>query len=513
MDRVKQIRVGAIISYIGIIISILSGLFYTPWMLEKIGKSDYGLYTLAMSLINTFAIDFGLNMASQRYISKYLAEDDQESVNKTTGLIYKVYVLITIVIAVIFITLFFFIDSLYSKLTPEELEKFKGIYIIVALYSVTSFPFITLNGILSSYEKFVQLKLCDLSYRLLALSSTIIMLLLGYGVYALVLVNLFTSLVITIVKIILIKKVTPLKVNFSYNNFRLLKEMLQFSIWTSISTMAMRFILSLAPSILGAVSGTSEIAIFGYAVTLEGFIYMFVNALNGFFLPKLARISAVEDEQKSADEVLSLMVRVGRFILMLYGLIFIGFVALGKEFVLLMVGTEYKGSYYCTILICIYGLIAYPQQIANTYIMVKNKVKQRAIISIIMLTVNVLLSFILGYFFGAIGVSVSVMIALMLQTILLNHLYQKELNLDIKAFFKRCHFMLLPGMATSSIIAVLISLIPSTGWIWFGVKVLSIFICYVIVSWFMMLNNVEKADVATIIYKVFRIKCKEMEVK
>ena len=130
-----------------------------------------------------------------------------------------------------------------------------------------------------------------------------------------------------------------------------------------------------------------------------------------------------------------------------------------------------------------------------------------------MLTVNVLLSFILGYFFGAIGVSVSVMIALMLQTILLNHLYQKELNLDIKAFFKRCHFMLLPGMATSSIIAVLISLIPSTGWIWFGVKVLSIFICYVIVSWFMMLNNVEKADVATIIYKVFRIKCKEMEVK
>ena len=57
----KQIKIGAILSYLGIGLSILSALIYSPWMLSKIGSSDYGLYTLASSLINLFLIDFGIS--------------------------------------------------------------------------------------------------------------------------------------------------------------------------------------------------------------------------------------------------------------------------------------------------------------------------------------------------------------------------------------------------------------------------------------------------------------------
>ena len=83
----QQIKIGAIISYIVIFIYIISGLVYTPWMMNKIGKSDYGLYTLAMSLINTFLIDFGLSLAIQRYVSKFLAEGNQQAADNVAGLI------------------------------------------------------------------------------------------------------------------------------------------------------------------------------------------------------------------------------------------------------------------------------------------------------------------------------------------------------------------------------------------------------------------------------------------
>ena len=85
MNSVKQIRIGALISYFSIIFNILAGFIYTPWMISQIGKSDYGLYTLAHSLISLFLVDFGLGQAVSRYISKYHAEGDEEKVNSFLG--------------------------------------------------------------------------------------------------------------------------------------------------------------------------------------------------------------------------------------------------------------------------------------------------------------------------------------------------------------------------------------------------------------------------------------------
>jgi len=114
MEKSKQIKIGALISYFSIFFGIATGLIYTPWMMKEIGQSSYGLYTLAMSLINTFMIDFGLSMAAQRYITKYLAENDQKSVNDITGLIYKLYFAITFIILAILLVLYFFIERSFS---------------------------------------------------------------------------------------------------------------------------------------------------------------------------------------------------------------------------------------------------------------------------------------------------------------------------------------------------------------------------------------------------------------
>ena len=106
-DSINQIKKGAIISYLAIGVSLLSGLLYTPWMIKQIGVNDYGLYTLATSLISIFLIDFGISEAVSRFISKYNAEGNQEKVNDFLGLIYKIFILIDLVILVILIALYF----------------------------------------------------------------------------------------------------------------------------------------------------------------------------------------------------------------------------------------------------------------------------------------------------------------------------------------------------------------------------------------------------------------------
>ena len=51
MNSSKQIKLGALMSYFAIAFNMIAGLIYTPWMISEIGSSNYGLYTLATSLI------------------------------------------------------------------------------------------------------------------------------------------------------------------------------------------------------------------------------------------------------------------------------------------------------------------------------------------------------------------------------------------------------------------------------------------------------------------------------
>lgn len=490
-----QIKIGAVLSYLTIFVNIITGIVYTPWMIHSIGSSDYGLYTLAMSLINTFTVDFGLGMAVQKYVSKHLADHDQKKADQTVGIVLKLYLLITVLLLAVFLGLYFLVGRIYPELSATEIEKFKGLYIIAVINCVVTFPFIPADGILLSYERFIESKICGFIHKIVTITFTVTALCVGWGVYSLVAANLLGGILHILVRLYVIKKKTKLKPDFKYKDFPYLKEMMLFSVWASVSSLAIRFILSIQPSILGMVAGTAEIAIFGYAVSLESYIYLFVNALNGFFLPILTRMDKKEDVQKG-EQIVGLMTKVGRFILLLYGLMFIGFCAMGKEFITLLLGDGYIKSYYCTILICAYGLVAYPQQIANTYIMVKNKVKKRAIISMVALGLCIICSLFLGKYYGAIGVSIGICISLVLYVVLTNRMYQRDLNMDIASFFKNCHLKLLPGLLLHFILAVLISYIPFGGWRGFVIKTLMICLAYFLIAWLMMLEQHEKNVIA-----------------
>ena len=185
----KQIKFGAIMSYFTIAFNMLAGLIYTPWMIKQIGQSNYGLYTLATSLITLFVVDFGMGAAVARFVSKYNAEGDQDKVNNFLGIVYKLYLAIDAVILTALVAIWFFINGIYDNLTASELETFKVLYVIVGLFTVVSFPFANLNGILTAHEQFVGLKFADLFHKIFIIVAMVTALLLGYGIYALVIVN------------------------------------------------------------------------------------------------------------------------------------------------------------------------------------------------------------------------------------------------------------------------------------------------------------------------------------
>lgn len=115
IDSNKQIKLGAFLSYFAIFFNIIAGLLYTPWMISKIGKADYGLYMLVTSFLTYFIVDFGLWQAISRYITKYRAEGKENEVQNIIGLSAKIYLVLVLLFALFYLFFIFFLDPGYRK--------------------------------------------------------------------------------------------------------------------------------------------------------------------------------------------------------------------------------------------------------------------------------------------------------------------------------------------------------------------------------------------------------------
>lgn len=495
----KQIKIGAVLSYSSIGMSILVGLLYTPWMVEQIGESSYGLYTLANSLITLFLFDFGLSTATSRFISKYVAEGNYEKANSLLGAIYKLYVLIDAIICAALIIVFFSLEYIYISLSPEELQTFKVVYCISAGYSVISFPFVTLNGVLTSFEKFIQLKFAEIIQRFLSIGLTFAVLYHGLGLYALVASHALTGLIMLVYKCILVRKYTPARAVFRSHDVGLYRSLFSFSLWSTVALLAQRLIFTITPTLLGIVSDTTQIAIFGIVTTIEGYCYTITTAINGMFLPKISRIYA---KDSSGKELMPLMLKVGRFQFFLNGLLVVGFIVLGQSFVRLWMGESFSDAYYGIVLVILPGLFYNSLQVGKTAMVVQNKVKEQAYIAVVCGVLNIAISLVVSYFWGAVGACVSIFIAYCAKTVLYHIVMHRRMQIDILKFMKACYLkMSPPAVLTLACGLALNYFIPDAGWLVFLVKGCLVVAVYCVSMFMLGLSRDEKRTLKETILK------------
>ena len=494
----RQIKVGAIISYFSLAINTLLAFIYLPWMISVIGKSDYALYSLAFSLISIFMIDFGLSAAVSRFITKFNAEGQTEKVNSFLQTVETLYTIISSVIFFVLIVFYFFIERIYTGLSATEIHTFKMLYIVVMIYSIISFPCMTFPGILNAYEKFIELKICDLTQRLLSAFLTIICLISGGGVRSVVMCTAVSGGITIVVRYLIIYKKTPVRIRVGKIDRDLFRDIFSFSIWITIISLAQRCIFNIAPSVLGIVSNSEEIAVFAPANTLENFFYMLASAVNGLFLPTISRYIA-ENDKKKIDQ---LMVKVGRYQFIVLSFVYVGFFCVGQDFMIAWMGNDFIKTYPCVLLLFFPDILLFSQQIANTTAIAQNKVKEQAFGYICMAGICVVISFLLCRVLGSLGSAIGISTSYLFLFIYLSILYRQRLGLNIKRLFKECYFHLGPFIILAGLSSFFICsfILLNNLWVRIIVKAIITSIIYFLFIIF-RLNQEEKNFVKNIFHK------------
>ena len=498
----RQILKGSAVAYLSLAVNIISGIVYTPWMIRQIGQSNYGLYTLAVSLISILMMDFGIGSALARFAAKYRA---QEGLSRFTGLAYKLYFAIDLLALCISVIIFCFLDTIYANLTAEEMATFRIVYVMVVGYNLIAFPCLTLDGLLTACEEFVALRTGDLLTRIITIIFVVAALYMGGGLFSLVAANIVSGTITILYKWWIVHHRLHLKVIWRGWDTKLLREVFTFSAWSTVGSVAYTLNTNLMPSIVAAMAGALQTAIYGAAVTLNGYAFSISHAISGLFLPKVSRIYYNENtDQRAKENVTSLGIRVGRIQMYIAAILLIGFWCIGEEFFVIWMGADYRPAYLCASILMAGELAIFPFMIFHTAMTVQGYMKPLAFNTVFAAVLALGSGVVATKYFGEAGAAAAACMGNLVKCIILICQIRHYLGIDIRYFLGKIYNMV-PIYGVLLLVCYWAShLYIAQGWLVLGIKAVLIAAAFAVVTVRFVLEPEEKTWMAGLLGKALR---------
>lgn len=449
----NQLKAGVVLNYAIIVLNILVGLIYTPYMLRTMGQSEYGLYSLVASVISYLTIlDLGFGNAVIRYTAKFRAEGKQTEQYEMFGMFLILYTIIGIIAFVAGSVLYIHVDSIFGNtMSAYELDRARIMMSLMIFNVAVTFPFSIFGSIITAYENFVFAKSINIIRIILNTVVMICLLSMGYKAVAMVVVQTIFNLATLIINFLYCRYKLHIKIIFRRFKWQFLKEVAIYSFWIFLNIILDRVYWSSGQFILGAVVGTASVAVFAIAVHLAQMFMSFSTAISGVFLPKVTAMVARNDNKK---EISDLFIRTGRIQYTVLSIILFGFITFGKSFINLWAGAEYIEAYIITVLFFISFLPDLIQNVGISILQARNQLKFRSLLYITIAIISFVLQYLLAQKWGIMGCAVAVAGALFLcNGLIMNVYYHKKQSLAITRFWKEIIKM--------SIVPIILSLLAS----------------------------------------------------
>lgn len=504
----NELKTGAVLSYVNLLVGNLIPFIYTPIMLRVLGTEEFGLYGIAGSVMGYLGLlNFGIGGSIVRYLSKYRATNDVEQERRVAGLFIKVYSVIGVLILVSG-GLFAANIEIYSRsLTPLETEKLRILVMLMTVNTSIFLPFSVFSSIVLAHEKYIFDKLVNILITVGSPVLNLILLYCGLGSVGLVLGSTLINLLsYSLYTYYAVKRLhfTP---SFQSTAPGLLREILHFSAFIFLASIVDVLYWSTDKLIIGWAKGTSETAVYNIGATFNTYVTAFSTALGGLLIPKLTTM-VVKDAPK--EEFSRIFIKIGRLQFIIVSFIVSAFVAFGRQFINLWAGPEYARAYYVALLTMIPVTVPLIQNTGLNILYALNRHKFRSVVYACVAVANVVLTFWWVEKYGIIGAAMATCIAYVVGNIfIINWYYHKKIGIDIPMFWnnilKMCPVMFIMGICAW----IVLDSLSITNWFAFFAAAAVYTLLYFLLAYRFMMNNYEREIVMVPLKKIYNKICKK----
>ena len=459
-------KTGVVLSYILMVLEVLSTLLLTPFIIRTLGQSEYGVYKLAVS-INAYLLllDLGVGNSVIRYLAKYRTAKAHEDARKFLGvamLYYLVIGILTLVVGGVLTAGFPYAFS--NGLSDQEIllgQKLLGITMVTSAVTMGSAAF---SNAVIAYERFKISKGASIVQILIRMGLTWTVLRCGMGSLGIVIVNLILTVLCKGFFVFYVLFRIKLLPCFRGIETAMIKDVVAYSSFILIQMIATQLNATLDQILIGALAASSAVilAVYGVGAQIVQYFQSIGSAFNGVLMPGVV---ALVEQHPTGETLTNEMVRIGRLVFMVLGLIWSGFLVLGQQFVILWAGSVNRDAYYVALLLMSVYTLILTQAIGGQILWAMNQHKEQAVLKFAIVIFNVVATVLLIQWNPLFGATIGTFLSLLLGDVgVLNFILVKKLRIQILSYYTGLLRGILPCLILSTAVGLAVRFVVPDGW-------------------------------------------------
>ena len=463
MSDPKKLLIKNIFSnWASMFISIGIAFFMSPFLVHHLGKEQYGIWALALSLIAySHFLDAGMRQSLARYIPKHYGVKDFQKLNEVLSSSNAIYAITgSLVVIGTLVIAFFFAE--YFHVSPELLRVMKITFILVGLNEALRFYFLTSSS-LGPFHRYDVGNVIDILTTVVNALLIFYFIGRGYALITLAVITFATALGKFVTRAIYQKKLVPeIEYKFKHVNKTVVKELLSYGVISFFIVMAWMVIFNTDNIVIGFFLGATEVTFYSIAGMMINYLRTLINAIGIPLVPAISHFDANSDH----SQIAGLYSKLSRYLYYLTACIAIGILFYGAKFIYLWMGPDFTSTVTVLYILIIPAAIYLPQVAANSVLLGISKHKTLLNILIAEAVVNIVLSVILVKRLGIFGVALGTAIPqFIIYSFIYPYFFHRIIKLGLKAFyFANLKMVLIAAVLTVPLSFVVSRYNPLKGW-------------------------------------------------
>ena len=300
MSRTAQFAVNAAANYVRMLVSIAAVAVLTPYIIGRIGKDDFGLWSLVISTLGFLSLlDLGFGTGVVKYVAQCSATGAVERRNRVLSTLSLVYLLVSLASAVCILLLAIFFNGMFGIPAAQQGKSTALLWILAVRFVLLALPLSLFRNALYGEQKVYLINALQIVSTVLYAGGTWVVLQRGYGVVALAWVNLAAMLVEYFgYAWCAYAKMPDLRISAGLIDKSILKEVASFSSAQFIINIAALILLRTDPIIVKAFLPLSGVAIYAVALKIAENAYLLAKQFTNLLGPLAAQLKENAEEQK-----------------------------------------------------------------------------------------------------------------------------------------------------------------------------------------------------------------------
>lgn len=405
-----------------------------PYISRILGTEGIGIYSYTYSIAYYFMIGamLGLNKYGNRAIAK--VRDNKKELSKTFKEIYGMQIIVSILMIIFYYVYLLLFNNNYLTIAVVQ-----SLYVLSCLFDINWFFF----GI----EEFKLTVKRNTIIKILALIMVFLFVKQKKDVWIYCIILSGTTLLSQMALWPFLKRYVNFKEKITWNE---IKSHFKPNLKMFLPVIAVAIYGMMDKTMLGILSGVSEVGIYENAQKIYNIPLLIITALGTVMLPKMSNLLA----NKREEEIKKLVEKSMEFVCFLAFPMMIGLMIVSKDFTISFYGEEFYSSGNVLKILCMaIPIFAWGDVIRTQYLIPKERDNSYIISAYLGAIANLIINLIFIPLYGAIGACIGTIIAETIVTFYQSYVVKKELPL------KKYLTNILPYLLKSLVMGIIILLL------------------------------------------------------